>query len=389
MDKLHSHAPVIWKPIIAQRRNLWEAAKMTKVVVLYDTWSKTDAKNIWEESLKASLGHDYSKHDIIYVENRTGLFKWSTEVRENVKEAFGDPEYIKKSIAGAELVLSGFAPMTASVMDSNPSLKVIGIARGGPVNVDVGAATARGVMVVGTVGRNAESVADQTLGFILSESRQIARHNHALKTGAYFTESQNIGRGKYLDRYDFQELGGKTLGLIGFGEVGRRVAKRARAFGMTVQVFDPYITAEALSVEDCRKVELEQLLRTSDFVSIHAKLTPETTHMLNSERLAKMKTSAIIVNTARGEIIDEKALYEALKSKKIASAALDVFEEDPVKPGNPLLTLENVTATPHTAGRSPEVERRGYQQVADATAKYLRGEAIKRSQIANPKVLER
>ncbi len=362
---------------------------MTRIVVLYDTWSKADARQIWEESLKASLGPDYSKHDIVYVENRAGLFKWSTEVRESVKEAFGDPEYIKQSIAGAEIVLSGFAPMTASVMDSDPALKVIGIARGGPVNVDVGAATARSVMVVGTVGRNAESVADQTLGFILSESRQIVRHNFALKTGAYFTESEKTSRGKYLDRYNFQELSGKTLGLIGFGEVGRRVAKRAHAFDMTVQVFDPYITAESLGVEGCKKVELEQLLRTSDFVSIHAKLTPETTHMLNAERLAKMKTSAVIVNTARGEIIDEKALFEALKSKRLASAALDVFEEDPVKPGNPLLTLENVTATPHTAGRCPEVERGGYQQVADATAKFLRGEPIKRAQIANPKVLER
>ncbi len=361
---------------------------MAKIVVLYDAWSKVDAKLIWEESLSTSLGADYPKHEIVYVENRAGPFKWSTEVRENVKEAYGDSEYIKRAISGADLVLSGFAPMTASIMDADPELKVIGIARGGPVNVDVNAATVRGIMIVGTVGRNAESVADQTLGFILSESRHIARHNLALKTGEYFAESEKIGRGKYLDKYNFQELNGKTLGLIGFGEVGRRVAKRALAFDMIVRVFDPYITAEALSSEGCDKVDLVPLLKVSDFVSIHAKLTPETTHMLNVERLSIMKPSAVIINTARGEIIDEKALYEALKSGKIAAAALDVFEEDPVRSGNPLLQLENVTATPHTAGRSPEVERRGYQQVADAVAKYLRGESIKRSQIANPKVLE-
>ncbi len=130
---------------------------MTKIVVLYDTWSKADAKQIWEEMLKASLGPYYLKHEIIYLENRAGAFKWSTEVKENVKEAFGDPDYIKQNIKGAEIVLSGFAPMTASVMDSDPALKVIGIARGGPVNVDVAAATSRRVMVVGTVGRNAES----------------------------------------------------------------------------------------------------------------------------------------------------------------------------------------------------------------------------------------
>ena len=134
---------------------------------------------------------------------------------------------------------------------------------------------------------------------------------------------------------------------------------------------------------------MENLLRTSDFVSIHAKLTPETNHMLNAERLAIMKTSAVIVNTARGEIIDEKALHDALSERRIVSAALDVFEEDPVKQDNPLLRLENVTVTPHTAGRSPEVERRGYQQVAEATAKYLRGEEINRAQIVNPNVRER
>jgi D-3-phosphoglycerate dehydrogenase len=361
---------------------------MVKIVVLYDSWSKADAKKIWEEMLRDNLGLDYSKHNIVYIENRAGAFKWSTEVRENVKEAFGDPEFIKESIKDAEVVLSGFAPMTASIMDANPALKVIGIARGGPVNVDAGAATARGVILVGTVGRNAISVADQTMGLILSESRHIARHSMALKVGTYFADVDKVGR-RYLERYVFQELEGKTLGLIGFGEVGRRVVKRAHSFDMKVQVFDPYITTEVLMKDGCTKTELEPLLRTSDFISIHAKLTPETTHMLNKERLALMKSSAVIVNTARGEIIDEKALYEALMEKRIAGAALDVFEEDPIKPDNPLLKLDNVTATPHTAGRSPEVERRGYQQVAEATAKYLWGEDIRKAQIANPKVLER
>jgi D-3-phosphoglycerate dehydrogenase len=361
---------------------------MAKIIVLYDSWSKADAKKIWEEMLRDSLGSDYSKHNIVYVENHAGAFKWSTEVRENVKEAFGDPEFIKKNIRDAEIVLSGFAPMTASIMDADPALKVIGIARGGPVNVDVAAATARGVMLIGTVGRNAISVADQTMGLILSESRHIARHSMALKTGTYFENVAKIGR-KYLDGYVFQELEGKTLGLIGFGEVGRRVAKRAKSFEMKVQVFDPYITAEALIKDECTKIELEPLLRTSDFISIHAKLTPETIHMLNKERLAMMKSSAVIINAARGEIIDEKALYEALKEKRLAGAALDVFEEDPIKSDNPLLKLDNVTLTPHTAGRSPEVEKRGYQQVAEATAKYLQGEEIRRTQIANPKFLER
>ncbi len=361
---------------------------MAKIVVLYDTWSKADARQIWEEMLKCSFGPDYYRHEIVYLENRAGAFKWSTEMKEGIKEAYGDPEFIKESLKGVEVALSGFAPMTASVMDYDPALRVIGIARGGPVNVDVSAATKRGILVIGTVGRNAISVADQTMGLILSESRHIARNSMALKTGVYFSEVERMGR-KYLGGLAFQELEGKTLGLVGFGEVGRRVARRAKGFDMRILVFDPYVTAEVLATEGCKKADLESLLRASDFVSIHAKLTPETTHMMNAERLATMKTSAILVNTARGEIVDEKALYEALKEKRIASAALDVFEEDPVKPDNPLLKLDNVTVTPHTAGLSPEVERRGYQQVAEAIAKYLRNEEIQRAQLANPKVLER
>ena len=362
---------------------------MARIVVLYDKWSKSDAMDIWVEMLREHLGLDYVKHEIVYFENHAGALKWSTDVMENVKEAYGDPEFIKKMIKDAEVVLSGFAPMTASVMDSAPHLKVIGIARGGPVNVDVKAATDRMILVVGTVGRNAESVADQTLGFILSESRHIARQNMHIKTGTYFEESMKNGRGSYLNRFEFSELGGKTLGLIGYGEVGKRVAKRAHAFGMTVIVYDPYVSTEAFKSEGCIKEELDKLLKTADFISIHAKLTPDTTHMINEAKLALMKPTAVIINTARGEIIDEKALYDALKSKRIASAALDVFEEDPVKEDNPLLKLDNITVTPHTAGRSPEVERRGYYQVVEAIARYLRGEEIRRNQLANPKVQEK
>ncbi len=359
-----------------------------RIIVLFDSWSKADAKDLWEEMLRKSLGSDYFKHEIIYVENQAGAFNWSTELKDNVKEAFGDPDFIKGVIKDADIVLSGFAPMTASVMDADHKLKLIGIARGGPVNVDVKAATKKKILVVGTVGRNAESVADHTLGFILSESRNIARHNMAVKTGLYFEEAAKGNRGKYLDRNNFQELEGKTLGLIGFGEVGQRVAKRAKAFGMTVIVYDPYISETALKTEGCLKIELAELLKLSDFVSIHAKLTQDSTHMINDKRLALMKPSAVIINTARGEIIDEKALFQALKTGKLASAALDVFEEDPIQSENPLINLDNVTVTPHTAGRSPEVERRGYQQVVEAVSHYLRGEEMRHSQLANPAVLE-
>lgn len=183
------------------------------------------------------------------------------------------------------------------------------------------------------------------------------------------------------------ELNGKTLGLIGYGQVGARVAKRAHAFGMKVIVFDPYIDAAILESDGCDSVGLDYLFGKSDFISIHAKLTPETRHMINDETLAKMKRTAVVINTARGSIIDEEALYRALTSGVIASAAMDVFEEDPIKQDNPLIQLGNVTITPHSAGRSPDTEMRGYRQVALQVAAYLRGEEINPMYVSNKAVL--
>ena len=167
------------------------------------------------------------------------------------------------------------------------------------------------------------------------------------------------------------ELNGKTLGLIGYGQVGMRVANRAHSFGMEVIVYDPYIPDVLLEKDGCMSVKLEKVLTKSDFVSIHAKLTSETRHMINADTLGKMKSTAVLINTARGEIIDEKALYNALKNKVIQAAALDVVEEDPIKPDNPLIELDNCTLTPHTAGRSPDTEMRGYRQVVDLVGNLL------------------
>src|SRR4030042_1980448 len=190
-----------------------------------------------------------------------------------------------------------------------------------------------------------------------------------------------------MDGFRWVELEGKVLGLIGYGQVGSRVASRARAFNMTVLVYDPYVDEERLTRDGCSKTGLETLLKESDFVSIHAALTPETRHLISDRAISLMKPTAVVVNTARGGLIDEEALYKALKEHKIHSAALDVFEEDPVRRGNPLLELDNVTATPHSAGRSPEVEIRGYRQVALQAAAYLKGLKVDPMYISNREIL--
>ena len=196
-----------------------------------------------------------------------------------------------------------------------------------------------------------------------------------------------VGRSGYLGSFNWMEATGKTLGVIGYGQVGSRVAKRAKAFDIRVIVFDPYIDQQILRDEGCEPVDIDELLTESDFISIHCGLSPETHHMINAKAFKKMKKTAILINTARGSIIDEKALYDALKNGDITSAALDVFEDDPVHADNPLIGLDNVTITPHTAGRSPDTEMRGYRQIAQQVARYLHGETIKPMHVANRDVL--
>ena len=358
---------------------------MARILVLYDKWMRENAEEMWRTAFEEAGIDD--EHDRVYVENVPGSYKWSSEIVDNVKEANGNPGYIKENIQGCEAVVSGYAPFTSDIMNASENLKVIGISRGGPVNADHDAATKRRIKVLRAVGRNAESVADQTMGFIISESRFISRHNHEVKSGKYFEALESSGRSSYLASFNWMELNGKTLGLIGYGQVGARVAKRAHAFGLNVIVFDPYIDASILEGDGCTSVDLGQLLEESDFISIHAKLTSETRHMINDETLSKMKRTAVVINTARGSIIDEEALYRALTKGVIASAAMDVFEEDPIKQDNPLIKLDNVTITPHSAGRSPDTEMRGYRQVALQVAAYLRGEAINPMYVSNKAVL--
>jgi D-3-phosphoglycerate dehydrogenase len=348
---------------------------------------RNDAENMWLTAFQEALGSDTNKYDFIYEENVEGSFKWSTEVVDNVKEAYGNPEKIKSIIKGCDIVVSGYAPFTEDIMNSSYNLKLIGISRGGPVNVDHTAATKKGIYVLKAVGRNAESVADQTMGLILSEMRHIARNNNEIKNGEYFNKINKIGRSTYLDSFNWMEANGKILGLIGYGQVGSRVARRALAFDMNVIVFDPYVDNEFLTREGCKSVELDFLLKNSDFISLHAPLTPETHHMINQKTLSKMKKTAVLINTARGSLIDEKDLYIALKDGIITSAALDVFEQDPIRKDNPLIYLDNVTITPHTAGRSPDTEMRGYKQIAQQVTKFLRGEKIDTLHVSNKDIL--
>src|SRR5580693_6500805 len=257
------------------------------------------------------------------------------------------------------LIVRSATKVTAELLDKAPRLRAVGRAGVGVDNIDLDAATTRGVLVMSTPGGNAVSVAEHTFALLLALARQVPRLDKAMHEGKW-EKSSAAGT----------EVRGKTLGLIGLGRIGSEVAIRADAFDMRVLGYDPYISEAAAREVQVELVPLDKLLAESDFVSLHTALSPATQNLINAETLAKMKKGARIVNAARGELIDEAALAGALKSGQLAGAALDVFVHEPPK-DSPLLGMANVIATPHVAGSTAEAQEEVGTQVAVQVKDYL------------------
>jgi len=284
--------------------------------------------------------------------------------------------------AGADVLIVEADLVHAEVLDTCP-LRMIGCCRGEPVNIDLELATRKGIPVFHTPGRNADAVADLTVAFMLMLLRHLTAIGDTFRGGGPRVESA----GDYLKmytRFTGAELGGRTVGLVGFGAVGREVAARVLAFKARVLVYDPYVQAPPPGVVLCG---LEELLRTADVVSLHAPVTAETQNLLSAERLALLKPSAYLVNTARAALTDEDALHAMLAAGRIAGAALDVLTDEPLRPGNRFLALPNVIVTPHVGGATVDVVRHQSEIMAEAIERHLRGERPRF--VANPAVLER
>lgn len=302
-------------------------------------------------------------------------------IKREIKEFVGSPEQLIQHLSGISeinVLLVHVAPVTIDVIQACRNLSIIGCLRANPVNVDVDAATLMGIPVLSTPGRNAVAVAEFVIGAIIAYTRNIVKASTLLKNGLW--------------RYDFYyyenagfELSGKTLGVIGFGQVGREVAKRAKAFDMNILAYDPYVQPSFIESFGAKPVTLENLLKESDIVSVHCALTKETYHLIGEKELRMMKPSAIIVNTARGGIIDERALASALENRVIAGAILDVFEDEPLPPDSPLLKLENVMVTPHIAGAAKDVAHRASLMIAEDIKRIIEGQEPLRC--VNPQVL--
>jgi len=248
---------------------------------------------------------------------------------------------------GVSLLITEVEEVPAQVIDAAPDLQVIAVCRARPVNVDLAAATARGIPVLCTPGRNADSVADFVVGLLLCLCRNISRAEHHLRSEGWMVA------GNELPYFHFRgpELGGKTLGLIGYGAIGRALARRLRGFDMRVLIYDPYVD----QTNEGELISLETVLRNADIVSVHVPDTTETRGLLNADRLALMKPTAYLINTARAAVVDEDALFDALAFGRLAGAALDVFWDEP-NISHRWFTLDNVLLTPHLGGAADGVK---------------------------------
>ena len=262
------------------------------------------------------------------------------------------------------LIVRSETKVTAELLAAGTNLRVVTRAGVGTDNIDVAAATERGVLVLNTPGPNSIAAAEHTLAVTLALLRHVARADASLRAGKWERKA-----------FVGSELYRKTLGVVGLGRIGREVTSRARAFGMEVLIYDPYVSAAAAEALGATAMPLDALLERADIVTLHLPLLPETRGIIGARELALMKGGAFLINCARGGLVDEAALYEALVSGHLAGAGLDVFEREPPT-GSPLLTLPNVVVTPHLAASSAEAQEGVGIVAAETTLAALRGELV-------------
>lgn len=296
-----------------------------------------------------------------------------------VEEASGTEEEVIEQLRGADVCMTQMAPVTAAVLDACPDLRLVAVCRGGPINVDLEAATRAGVAVTYAPGRNATAAAEYAIAMILAALRRVPDADAELHAGRW--------RGDYYS-YDQAgvELRGTTVGLVGYGAIGRMVARILRAFDAEVLVSDPYTDPATAAEDGVRLAGLEELLSQCTVVSLHARLTEQTRNLINAQRLALLPRGAVLVNTARGGLLDHDPLPEALRSGQLGALALDVHDVEPPPDDWALRGLPNVVTTPHLAGATRQTAERAARIVAAEVGRYQRGEEPRH--LANPEVRE-
>ena len=346
--------------------------KVSPLTTILSAGDRFVRPELFSDAIRAAVG------DTVPLEFRSTCAPWPHEPFgpvENVDEASGTVEGMIEALQGVEIAVTQLAPFSRSIIEASPDLKLIGVSRGGPVNVDLEAATRAGVVVVNAPGRNAQAAAEFTIGLILAASRRIPAAHGELTRGTW--------RGDY---YSWEEAGGElegeTVGLIGLGAISRIVARILQAFGAHVIAYDPY-ASELPGVE---LVGLDDLIARSGIVSLHARLTDETRHILDEKRLRAMRPGAVLVNTARGGLLDYAPLPELLESGHLRGLGLDVYDIEPPPANWPLLTAPNVVLSPHLAGATRQTAERAATIIAGEVAAYLGGRDLQH--VCNPEVLK-
>ena len=327
-----------------------------------------------KEKISRVISTDFVNKD------RADIRRTWRNVEENGPGAEPPPHDLLKLIAEADLLAIQICPISAETLTAAPRLKAIVTARGGVENIDMKKATELGIPVLNTPNHNAQAVAEYAIGLMLAETRNIARSHLALKT--------DVGWREYYPNTEFiPELNGSTVGLVGFGQTGRLVAKRLQSFDVRILVHDPYADPQLVAQAGASLVDLETLLAESDIVSLHARQTASTRGMIGEKQLKMMKPWSYLINTARAGLVDLDAFCHALKERWIAGAAVDVYEAEPAGPDHPLFALDNVTVTNHRAGDTRNAYWKAPYLMGGQLLKVLQGE--KPDFVANPEVLNR
>jgi D-3-phosphoglycerate dehydrogenase len=280
-----------------------------------------------------------------------------------------DPEVLEK-IADADILLTEWGGVSSQVIEAGKKLKLIATIRSGRENINMPFARARGIEVSVSPSRLAEPVADMTVALMLSEVRGIVRRNLRANGGEWVEE-------KYDDA-SHATLCNLKIGLVGYGGIARTVAKRLiRGFGCEVVAYELITPPEVIEADSVKQVSLEELCRTADIISVHARLVPETENMIGRAQFALMKPNAILINTARAGLVDEDALIEALETKKIRGAGLDVYRVEPLPLDSKLLKMDNVTLMPHSAGITGDIVKNGLNIITTELERFLTGEPLR------------
>ena len=313
-----------------------------KIVVIGDIVVSCD---LLVEAAKSLVEGEGSEIQAIewHTESRQDFQHRAQNIEKNGPTAEKVPAEAYEAVKDADILLTHFCPIPEDLIEAGKNLKLIGTCRGGMEHVDVAAATKRNIPVIHCI-RNAEATSDFAVGLMFAETRNIARAHAAMKAGQWRKEYVNSGYTTSMCEM--------TVGVVGLGHIGKLVAKKCAGIGMKVIAYDPFVSQAAVDEIGLpvTMVEQKELFRTADIVSLHLRVTPETQNSINKDLIGLMKPTAYLINTSRAGVLDKDALVEALRNRTIGGAALDVFWEEPIPAGDPLLELDNLTMTPHNAG---------------------------------------